>query len=204
MRARLPRFRLNSPVGTRVARQVLILFVACGLVPAVLTLALAEFKVRDALMTQYQSRVGETIEALGMSTWDRLALADGFAAVLLQQQRNAATPGLITETFDAILLLPRTGGGQWADRQRQDPVPADLDSLPRPTGDDGVVAVRTEAGRSPLHGSPGDYFWGGAYGTYFWVDPKEKLFAVLMMQSPAARLPYRYLMRELVYQAIVD
>ncbi len=65
-------------------------------------------------------------------------------------------------------------------------------------------AVRTEAGRNPLHGSPGDYFWGGAYGTYFWVDPKEKLFAVLMMQSPAARLPYRYLMRELVYQAIVD
>ncbi|MEI8302523.1 MAG: serine hydrolase domain-containing protein [Burkholderiales bacterium] len=65
-------------------------------------------------------------------------------------------------------------------------------------------AVRTEAGRSPLHGSPGDYFWGGAYGTYFWIDPKEKLFAILMMQSPQARLPYRYLMREMVYQAVVD
>ncbi len=65
-------------------------------------------------------------------------------------------------------------------------------------------AVRTDAGRNPLHGSPGDYFWGGAYGTFFWIDPKEKLFAILMMQSPAARLPYRYLMRELVYQAIVD
>jgi len=65
-------------------------------------------------------------------------------------------------------------------------------------------AVRNDAGRSPLHGSPGDYFWGGAYGTYFWIDPKEKLFAVLMMQSPQARLPYRYLMRELVYQAVID
>lgn len=65
-------------------------------------------------------------------------------------------------------------------------------------------AVRNSAGRSPLHGSPGDYYWGGAYGTYFWIDPKEELFAVLMMQSPAARLPYRYLLRELVYQAIVD
>jgi len=65
-------------------------------------------------------------------------------------------------------------------------------------------AVRTQPGRSPLHGSTGDYFWGGAYGTYFWIDPKEDLFAVLMMQSPQARLPYRYLMRELVYQAIVD
>lgn len=63
-------------------------------------------------------------------------------------------------------------------------------------------AVRTDTGRNPLHGSAGDYFWGGAYGTFFWIDPKEKLFAVLMMQSPQARLPYRYLLRQLVYQAI--
>jgi CubicO group peptidase (beta-lactamase class C family) len=65
-------------------------------------------------------------------------------------------------------------------------------------------AVRVDAGRSPLHGSPGDYFWGGAYGTYFWIDPKEKMFVIMMMQSPAARLPYRYLMRELVYQAVLN
>ncbi|WP_218578106.1 serine hydrolase domain-containing protein [Vineibacter terrae] len=65
-------------------------------------------------------------------------------------------------------------------------------------------AVRTEAGRNPLHGSAGDYFWGGAYGTYFWIDPKEKLFAILMMQAPASRLPYRYLMREMVYQAVIN
>jgi CubicO group peptidase (beta-lactamase class C family) len=65
-------------------------------------------------------------------------------------------------------------------------------------------AVRTEAGRNPLHGSQGDYFWGGAYGTYFWIDPKEKLIAIMMMQAPAARLHYRYLMREMVYQAIVN
>ena len=65
-------------------------------------------------------------------------------------------------------------------------------------------AVRNEVGVNPLHGSPGDFFWGGAYGTYFWVDPAEGMFAILMMQSPRARLPYRYLMRELVYQSIVD
>lgn len=65
-------------------------------------------------------------------------------------------------------------------------------------------AVRTAAGRNPLHGSVGDYFWGGAFGTFFWIDPKEQLFAVLMMQSPQARLPYRYLMREMVYQAVID
>ena len=35
-------------------------------------------------------------------------------------------------------------------------------------------------------------------------DPKEKLAAVLMMQAPALRPHYRYLMRHYVYQAIMD
>ncbi|MBI3195955.1 MAG: beta-lactamase family protein, partial [Rhodospirillales bacterium] len=65
-------------------------------------------------------------------------------------------------------------------------------------------AVRTDVGRSPLPGTPGDYYWGGAYGTYFWHDPRERLYVVYMMQSPAARLRYRYLMRDLVYQAMVN
>ena len=64
-------------------------------------------------------------------------------------------------------------------------------------------AVRTDQGRNPLPGSPGDYYWGGAYGTYFWHDPRERLYVVFMMQSPAARLRYRYLMRDLVYQALI-
>ena len=65
-------------------------------------------------------------------------------------------------------------------------------------------AVRTVDGVNPLHGSAGDYFWGGAWGTYFWIDPREEMFVVAMMQSPAARLRYRFLLRELVYQALVD
>ena len=64
-------------------------------------------------------------------------------------------------------------------------------------------AVRNDQGRNPLHGSPNDYYWGGAYGTYFWHDPRERLYVVFMMQSPAARLRYRYLLRDLVYQALI-
>lgn len=64
-------------------------------------------------------------------------------------------------------------------------------------------AVRTDVGRNPLPGSVGDYQWGGAYGTYFWHDPRERLYVVFMMQSPVARLRYRYLMRDLVYQALI-
>jgi CubicO group peptidase (beta-lactamase class C family) len=64
-------------------------------------------------------------------------------------------------------------------------------------------AVRTDQGRNPLPGSPNDYYWGGANGTYFWHDPRERMYVVFMMQSPAARLRYRYLMRDLVYQALI-
>ena len=64
-------------------------------------------------------------------------------------------------------------------------------------------AVRTEQGRNPLPGSPGDYYWAGAYGTYFWHDPREHLYVVFMMQSPAARPHYWYLLRDLVYQALI-
>jgi CubicO group peptidase (beta-lactamase class C family) len=64
-------------------------------------------------------------------------------------------------------------------------------------------AVRNDQGRNALHGSPNDYFWGGAWGTYFWHDPRERMYVIFMMQSQTARLPYRYLMRELVYQALV-
>jgi CubicO group peptidase (beta-lactamase class C family) len=64
-------------------------------------------------------------------------------------------------------------------------------------------AVRREAGVSPLAGSVGEYFWGGAGGTYFWVDPKEALFVVFMMQSPKQRVPYRSLLKSLVYGALL-
>ena len=64
-------------------------------------------------------------------------------------------------------------------------------------------AVRTAEGRSPVPGNVGDYFWAGAYGTYFWVDPKEDMYAVLMLQGPSDRLQYRYAMRALTYQALV-
>src|SRR4051812_17745661 len=65
-------------------------------------------------------------------------------------------------------------------------------------------AVRTDAGRSPVSGSVGDAFWAGAGGTYFWVDPQEKLYAIMMVQMPFAQAgAYRRAMREMVYGALV-
>jgi len=65
-------------------------------------------------------------------------------------------------------------------------------------------AVRTHSGRNPLPGSVGDFSWTGVTGTYFWIDPQQELVAILMMQAPLQRLHYRYLMRTMVYQAIID
>ena len=65
-------------------------------------------------------------------------------------------------------------------------------------------AVRTEGGLAPITGSLGDYSWGGAGGTAFWVDPKEKMFVVYMMQSPSKRQQYRALLRAMVYAAIAE
>lgn len=65
-------------------------------------------------------------------------------------------------------------------------------------------AVRTAPGLNPLPGSVGDFSWSGIYGTFFWIDPQEDLFAILMMQSMAQRIPYRWVMREGVYQSVVD
>jgi CubicO group peptidase (beta-lactamase class C family) len=66
------------------------------------------------------------------------------------------------------------------------------------------VGVRQEAGRSTVPGSVGDYFWGGATGPYFWVDPRERLIAVMMLQETnmQRRTHYRSLLRSLVYQAL--
>jgi CubicO group peptidase (beta-lactamase class C family) len=63
-------------------------------------------------------------------------------------------------------------------------------------------AVRTHEGMAPFAGSLGEFFWSGMAGTYFWIDPKEDLFAVFMMQGPGQRQYFRYLLRSLVYGAI--
>jgi CubicO group peptidase (beta-lactamase class C family) len=63
-------------------------------------------------------------------------------------------------------------------------------------------AVRTEPGMAPQLGSVGEYFWSGAGGTTFWVDPKEDLFVVFMMQSPSQRLRYRIALHNMVYGAL--
>jgi CubicO group peptidase (beta-lactamase class C family) len=51
----------------------------------------------------------------------------------------------------------------------------------------------------------GDYYWGGAASTIFWVDPREDLVVVFMTQlMPSATFNFRGQLKNIVYSAIVD
>jgi len=81
----------------------------------------------------------------------------------------------------------------------------DLSPLPELGQSFGLgFAVRTDLGHSAVSGSVGDAFWAGAAGTYFWIDPQEKMYAVMMLQMPFVQAGhYRRALREMVYGALV-
>jgi CubicO group peptidase (beta-lactamase class C family) len=60
-------------------------------------------------------------------------------------------------------------------------------------------AVRKTTGGAQANGSAGDYEWNGVGGTHFWVDPKEDMFVVFMLQSPRQRTHYMATIRDMVY-----
>ena len=63
--------------------------------------------------------------------------------------------------------------------------------------------VRVDAGHAYFLGNVCEFYKGGAAGTIFWVDPKEELVAVFMVSAPDYREDYRFLMKSLIYQAIL-
>ena len=64
-------------------------------------------------------------------------------------------------------------------------------------------AVRRATGEAAVPGEAGEYYWGGAGGTYMWVDPKSEMFVIFMMQSPKHRVYYRSVIRNMVYAALL-
>jgi CubicO group peptidase (beta-lactamase class C family) len=66
-------------------------------------------------------------------------------------------------------------------------------------------SVCLDVGERGTPGSVGEYGWGGAYGSTYWVDPKEDLVVVYFKQLiPGNGLDDHGKLRALVYQAIVD
>lgn len=66
-------------------------------------------------------------------------------------------------------------------------------------------AVSKAPGEAGVMGSPGEFNWGGAAGTKFWIDPQEQLIGIFMIQIlPHNGLEYGSEFRVLTYQAISD
>ncbi|MDB5657337.1 MAG: serine hydrolase, partial [Tardiphaga sp.] len=62
-------------------------------------------------------------------------------------------------------------------------------------------AVRTkELASEP--GPLGEYRWDGVGGTFFWIDPQDDMFVIVMMQSPSQRVRVEGDVRKIVYGAM--
>jgi CubicO group peptidase (beta-lactamase class C family) len=66
-------------------------------------------------------------------------------------------------------------------------------------------AVTMNPALTLIPGSPGEYNWGGAATTSFWIDPAEELITIFMTQVlPSSAYPLRRELRTMVYSAITD
>jgi CubicO group peptidase (beta-lactamase class C family) len=79
------------------------------------------------------------------------------------------------------------------------------------SGYDGVgfsigCGVTLDVARTRLPGTPGEFFWGGAAATAFWIDPLEDLAVVFMTQvmGSDSRLTLRRDLRTLAYSAMTE
>jgi CubicO group peptidase (beta-lactamase class C family) len=82
-----------------------------------------------------------------------------------------------------------------------------LGSIPGPGPGVGFglgFAVSKAPGEAGMMGSPGEYNWGGAAGTKFWIDPQEDLIGIFMIQIFLNPVDYGQTFRVLAYQSIAD
>jgi len=72
-------------------------------------------------------------------------------------------------------------------------------------GIDFAVRIRPPANAQEASGAVGEFFWDGAADTLFWVDPKNKITAVLFTQyKPFGKVPLHKAFRDAVYSQIPD
>jgi CubicO group peptidase (beta-lactamase class C family) len=121
--------------------------------------------------------------------------------------------GLMTTAADYLPLgLMLANGGMWNGKRLLSPKTVEMmtsvhapDTLPgRPAGEGyglSVRVVKDHVARGTLL-SNGSFGWSGAYGTHFFVDPKEQVVAVLMVQTSNAEVSRDF--EDLVMQAIVE
>ncbi|MCA1375823.1 MULTISPECIES: serine hydrolase domain-containing protein [unclassified Bradyrhizobium] len=176
---------------------------------------LAPLQMAETGFSTSQANAGRLAEPFAADPWtgDKVALFN----MLEQPVMESGGGGLVSTTMDyaRFCLMLRNGGTLDGNRiigrktlelmasDHLGPgVPTNGTLLSPGHGFGLGFAVRREAGIAPFPGSVGQYFWSGIAGTFFWIDPKEDLFAVFMSQGPGQRDHTRTLVRDLVYAAV--
>ena len=66
-------------------------------------------------------------------------------------------------------------------------------------------AMTTDVARTGIAGSAGEFWWGGAASTAFWIDPVEEVCVVFLTQfMPSSLYPIRRELRTLVNAAVIE
>ncbi len=161
----------------------------------------------------------------GDENWSRVATAYHRGDGVLRETKSpnglqsktyfSGAGGLVSTAEDyAHFGMMLAGGGQLNGKRLLSPKTVELmasafvpDTVPgRQAGQAFGLSVRvvTDPIRAGHYVSAGSFGWDGAYGTHFWVDPKEKIVGIMMIQTDN---PDRQLDRDFenaVMQAVVE
>ena len=164
----------------------------------------------ERLTTVYSSAAGEGIERAP----DPGGMVGQGAYVRGPRRSFSGGAGLLSTAEDyAVFLQALLDGGAWNDarilsRKSVESMTADhLGDVPfrRGYGFGLGFEVLMEPAAIGLPASPGEFSWGGAYHSTYWVDPMEEMVVVYMTQLiPARDIDDHGKLRALVHQAIVD
>jgi CubicO group peptidase (beta-lactamase class C family) len=147
----------------------------------------------------------------------RVRLADAFEADPGKRYRlgGAAAVSTTEDYFRFVQMLVNGGaldGAQLLSRKTveymlSDHIPGFAGSTASATGPGysfGLgFAVRRQEGFAVVPGSTGDAMWAGLGGTSFTIDPKEQIVGIFMAQAPTPRQHTRFLVKNLLYGALV-
>jgi CubicO group peptidase (beta-lactamase class C family) len=165
---------------------------------------------RDRLATVYSATPGGLARApdAGGTTGSQGAYVDG------PRKSFSGGAGLLSTATDYARFLQMLLNGGELDGERilsrktVELMTADhLDTIDfRPGQGFGLgVSVLEDVGARGTPGSLGEFGWGGAYHTTYWVDPREELVVVHLTQLlPAGNVDDQGKVRALIYQAIAD
>lgn len=163
---------------------------------------------RNRLATVYSTSAEGLVKATGSGAMGQGAYIDG------PRKSFSGGAGLVSTATDYARFLQMLLNGGELDGTRllsrksvELMTTSHLGDIPfRPGESVGLgFSIVEDVGTRGVPGSRGEYGWGGAYHSTYWVDPAEDLLVVYLTQLlPAGNVDDHQKLRTLVYQAIVD